>query len=101
MINLSLFSPRTVLFKLFLTFELIQVFVDNSQGQKIKIQLFDEDKASDDEKLGSVEADISTVVQQGNADLWLPLENVESGQINLRCVWYTLTSNPDDLSPVR
>ncbi|XP_031566724.1 extended synaptotagmin-2-A-like isoform X2 [Actinia tenebrosa] len=79
--------------------EVFEVFVDNSQGQKIKIQLFDKDKASDDESLGSVEADISTVVQQGSADLWLPLENVESGQINLRCVWYTFTSSPDDLSP--
>ena len=31
----------------------IQVVVDNAQGQKIKIKLFDEDKASDDESLGS------------------------------------------------
>jgi len=77
-----------------------QVFVDNCQGQKIKIALFDEDKASDDESLGSVEADISTVVQQGSADLWLPLENVETGQINLRCTWFTFTNNPEDLSPV-
>ncbi|XP_020906062.1 extended synaptotagmin-3 isoform X3 [Exaiptasia diaphana] len=79
--------------------EVFEVFVDNCQGQKIRIQLFDEDKASDDETLGTVEADISTVVQQGSADLWLPLENVESGQINLRCIWYTFTNNPDDLSP--
>ena len=31
---------------------------------------------------------------------WLPLENVESGQINLRCTWFTLTPKPEDLSPV-
>ncbi|EDO32931.1 predicted protein [Nematostella vectensis] len=79
--------------------EVFEVFVDNSQGQKIKIQLFDEDRASDDEALGSVEADISTVVQQGSADLWLPLENVASGQINLHCTWYTFTNSPDDLLP--
>ncbi|KAK3739454.1 hypothetical protein QZH41_017292 [Actinostola sp. cb2023] len=79
--------------------EVFEVFVDNCQGQKIKIKLFDEDKTSDDETLGSVEADISTIMQQGSADLWLPLENVESGQINLRCTWYTFTSSPDDLSP--
>ncbi|XP_066029603.1 uncharacterized protein [Pocillopora verrucosa] len=47
----------------------------------------------------SVEADIGTIVQQGNAGLWLPLENVKSGQINLRCTWFTLTAKPEDLSP--
>ena len=31
---------------------------------------------------------------------WLPLENVESGQINLRCTWFTLNPKPEDLSPV-
>nr|XP_058959861.1 uncharacterized protein LOC131786809 [Pocillopora verrucosa] len=48
----------------------------------------------------SVEADIGTIVQQGNVGLWLPLENVKSGQINLRCTWFTLTAKPEDLSPV-
>ncbi|XP_015764424.1 PREDICTED: extended synaptotagmin-2-A-like [Acropora digitifera] len=79
--------------------EVFEAFVDNSHGQKIKISLFDEDKASDDESLGTVEADIGTIAQQGNVDLWLPLENVESGQLNLRCTWFSLTSNPEDLSP--
>lgn len=79
--------------------EVFEAFVDNSQGQKIKIGVFDEDKASDDESLGIVEADIGTIVQQGNVDLWLPLENVKSGQINLRCTWFTLTDKPEDLSP--
>ncbi|XP_020611586.1 extended synaptotagmin-2-like isoform X2 [Orbicella faveolata] len=79
--------------------EVFEAFVDNSHGQKIKISVFDEDKASDDESLGTVEADIATIVQQGNVDLWLPLENVESGQINLRCTWFTLTPKPEDLSP--
>ena len=31
---------------------------------------------------------------------WLPLENIESGQINLRCTWFSLTEKPEDLSPV-
>ncbi|XP_078376188.1 extended synaptotagmin-2-like isoform X2 [Oculina patagonica] len=79
--------------------EVFESFVDNAHGQKIKIGVFDEDKASDDEALGTVEADIATIVQQGNVDLWLPLENVESGQINLRCTWFSLTPKPEDLSP--
>ncbi|CAH3120834.1 unnamed protein product [Porites lobata] len=79
--------------------EVFEAFVDNSHGQKIKIAVFDEDKASDDESLGTVEADIGTIVQQGNVDLWLQLENVESGQINLRCTWFTMTPKPEDLSP--
>jgi len=32
----------------------LQAFVDNSHGQKIKIAVFDEDKASDDESLGTL-----------------------------------------------
>jgi len=32
---------------------MLQAFVDNSHGQKIKISVFDEDKASDDESLGT------------------------------------------------
>lgn len=31
-----------------------QAFVDNCHGQKIKIAVFDEDKASDDESLGTL-----------------------------------------------
>ena len=31
----------------------VKAFVDNSHGQKIKIGVFDEDKASDDESLGT------------------------------------------------
>ncbi|CAH3166620.1 unnamed protein product [Pocillopora meandrina] len=47
----------------------------------------------------SVEADISTIiVQQGNVEWWLPPENAKSGQINLRCTWFTLTAKPEDLS---
>ncbi|XP_066026352.1 uncharacterized protein [Pocillopora verrucosa] len=45
----------------------------------------------------SVEADIGTIVQRGNVGLWLPLENVKSDKINLRCTWFTLTAKPEDL----
>ena len=32
----------------------LQAFVDNSHGQKIRIAVFDEDKASGDESLGTL-----------------------------------------------
>ena len=37
---------------------ILQAFVDNSHGQKIKIAVFDEDKASDDESLGMLVSSI-------------------------------------------
>lgn len=37
---------------------ILQAFVDNSHGQKIKIAVFDEDKASDDESLGTLVSSI-------------------------------------------
>ncbi|CAH3156571.1 unnamed protein product [Pocillopora meandrina] len=67
----------------------------------IKIGVFDEGKVSDDESLGTYMLRL-TLVQlsnKGNVALWLPLENVKSGQINLRCTWFTLTAKPEDLSP--
>ena len=37
---------------------ILQAIVDNSHGQKIKIAVFDEDKASDDESLGTLVSSI-------------------------------------------
>jgi len=45
-------NTRYLFMNVVVLFLFAQAFVDNSHGQKIKISLFDEDKASDDESLG-------------------------------------------------
>ncbi|CAB4022584.1 extended synaptotagmin-2-like isoform X2, partial [Paramuricea clavata] len=77
--------------------ETFEFFVDYPQGQKIKLQLYDYDKASDNESMGYVELDISALASQGIVDLWLPLEDTKSGEVHVKCTWFALSSDPKDL----
>ncbi|XP_028394171.1 extended synaptotagmin-3-like isoform X2 [Dendronephthya gigantea] len=77
--------------------ETFEFFVDFPNGQKIRLHLFDYDKASDNESMGYIELDISAVAAQGIVDLWMPLEETKSGELHVKCTWFTLSSDPKDL----
>eukprot|EP00794_Sanderia_malayensis_P003076 gene3076-3541_t len=78
--------------------EAYELFIDNSQGRKIKVEVFDKDRGTSDESLGRTEISISKIVQKGITDLWLPLEGVKKGKIHLRCQWFKFSSKASDLA---
>ena len=79
--------------------EVYEAFVDNDEGQEIEMAMFDEEKTSKDSKMGTLEVDITSVAQNGNRDLWLPLDGVKSGIVHLNLVWCKLSSTSQDLKP--
>jgi Ca2+-dependent lipid-binding protein len=76
--------------------EYFEAVVDQKHGQFVEIDVLDEDPGDDDE-LGTTCIDIQNVAQQGVLDVWLPLENVKTGMIHVRCQWLHLSKDPEDL----
>ncbi|XP_044750795.1 extended synaptotagmin-2 [Coccinella septempunctata] len=66
-------------------------------GQQLFIHLWDLDDALDDENLGRATVDISNIVKQEQADMWLTLENAKHGMVHLRFTWLSLSNNVNDL----
>jgi Ca2+-dependent lipid-binding protein len=79
--------------------EVYEAFVDNDEGQEIEMSMFDEEKASKDTKMGTLEVDITSVAQHGSRDLWLPLDGVKSGMVHLDLSWCKLSARPTDIKP--
>ncbi|KAK3748301.1 hypothetical protein QZH41_007335 [Actinostola sp. cb2023] len=77
--------------------ETYEAFVDNSEGQKLELTVWDEDTTSKDSSIGSIETSIASAVEQGQHDVWLPLEGVKEGRVHLKLSWNPLTSNPAHL----
>ncbi|KAL3281901.1 hypothetical protein HHI36_005106 [Cryptolaemus montrouzieri] len=74
-----------------------EFIVTEAYGQQLFIHLWDEDDALDDENLGRASVDISNIVQQGQADMWVTLENAKHGMVHLRFTWLSLSNNVNDL----
>ncbi|ESN94048.1 hypothetical protein HELRODRAFT_193817 [Helobdella robusta] len=65
-----------------------QFVVDQTRGQWIDVQVFDEDAGStNDDPLGNVTLDIEMVASKKNVDIWLPLSNAPTGAIHMRALW--------------
>ncbi|CAG9863139.1 unnamed protein product [Phyllotreta striolata] len=67
-----------------------------STGQELVISVWDEDP-TEDEFLGRVAVDISTLIKAGLSDMWLVLEDVKHGDIHLRTSWLNLTTDYGNL----
>ncbi|XP_045469924.1 extended synaptotagmin-3 [Harmonia axyridis] len=66
-------------------------------GQQLFVHLWDSDDALDDESLGRATVDISNIVKQEQADMWLTLENAKHGMVHMRFTWLSLSNNVNDL----
>ncbi|XP_063707613.1 extended synaptotagmin-2 isoform X3 [Culicoides brevitarsis] len=71
--------------------------VDVVHHTLINIRLFDWDRTGEADPLGRATIEISTIVQKGEFDTWLELEQAKHGSIHLRLSWMTLSSDRNDL----
>ncbi|PIK58244.1 putative extended synaptotagmin-2 [Apostichopus japonicus] len=66
-------------------------------GQSIDVDLFDEDRSDKDDPLGSLSLDIFHLSKLGQLDSWLPLEDIEHGDLHLHLNWQVLSDQRSDL----
>lgn len=77
--------------------EYFEAVVDQADGQKMRIELFDEDTAGSDEELGRLSIDLDKIKTTGVIDRWFPLEGCKHGDLHIKAAWYNLTSSEKDL----
>ncbi|CAP35095.2 Protein CBR-ESYT-2 [Caenorhabditis briggsae] len=72
--------------------EYFEAVVDQADGQKLRIELFDEDQGKDEE-LGRLSVDLKMVQAKGTVDKWYPLEGCKHGDLHLKATWMSLSTD--------
>ena len=78
--------------------EWFEAVVDQASGQKLLVEVFDEDAGSKDEELGHLTLDLDSIRRKGVTDAWYQLEGAKKGEIRLKIQWLNLTDQPSDLA---
>ena len=71
--------------------------IDFVEDQIMTVSIYDSDKLSEDEYLGTVELELETIKESQFQDVWFDLEN--SGKIKLRTCWYDVSREDEDRAP--
>uniref|UniRef100_A0A0M3HRP9 Extended synaptotagmin-2 n=1 Tax=Ascaris lumbricoides TaxID=6252 RepID=A0A0M3HRP9_ASCLU len=77
--------------------EYFEAVVDEADGQKLRMELFDEDTAGSDEELGRLSLDLESIKREGSIDKWFPLEGCKHGDIHIKASWLNLSKSVKDL----
>ena len=72
--------------------EYFEAVVDQADGQKLRIELFDEDQGQDEE-LGRLSLDLSMIRSRGSLDRWFPLEGCKHGDLHIKATWMSLSTD--------
>ncbi|CAJ0599487.1 unnamed protein product [Cylicocyclus nassatus] len=70
--------------------EYFEAVVDQAHGQKLRIEVFDEDQGQDEE-LGRLSIELKDIQAKGSIDTWLPLEACKHGDLHLKATWMNLS----------
>lgn len=72
--------------------EYFEAVVDQADGQRLRIELFDEDQGKDEE-LGRLSLDLKMIQSRGTVDKWFPLEGCKHGDLHLKATWMNLSTD--------
>ena len=61
--------------------------IENPEGHKISIDIYDFNKMTNDDFLGRVEFSVEDTIKSKNFNKWLKLGKVESGEVHAMCEW--------------
>ncbi|VDM12278.1 unnamed protein product, partial [Wuchereria bancrofti] len=78
--------------------EYFEFVVDQANGQKLRMELFDYDKGSSDEELGTLTIDLINVKEKRSLDDWFPLDACRHGDIHIQAAWMNLSCSPVDFT---
>ncbi|WKY00199.1 hypothetical protein Q1695_014784 [Nippostrongylus brasiliensis] len=70
--------------------EYFEAVVDQAHGQKLRIELFDEDQGQDEE-LGRLSIELKDIQAKGTVENWFPLEGCKHGDLHLKATWMNLS----------
>ncbi|XP_065206055.1 extended synaptotagmin-2-A isoform X2 [Planococcus citri] len=77
-----------------------EFLISQRLDQHLRIDVFDKDDGSKyDDKLGKATLKLNDVLDIGEIDTWVSLEEVKHGMVHLRLTWYQLTSDSADVKP--
>ncbi|KAK6034451.1 C2 domain protein [Cooperia oncophora] len=76
--------------------EYFEAVVDQAHGQKLRIELFDEDQGQDEE-LGRLSIDLKDIQTKGTVENWYPLEGCKHGDLHLKATWMCLSKDRSHL----
>ncbi|MFH4975035.1 hypothetical protein AB6A40_001744 [Gnathostoma spinigerum] len=76
--------------------EHFEAVVDQADGQKLRIEVFDEDPTGSDE-LGRLTLDFNYLRDEGVLDKWYPLEGCRHGDLHIKASWLNLSTSLRDL----
>ncbi|KAF7287123.1 hypothetical protein GWI33_002500 [Rhynchophorus ferrugineus] len=71
--------------------------VEEIKGVFLFISLWDYDTIQEDEPLGKAKVQLTEILSKQNANMWITLECVKHGEIQIRGTWLSFTSNIQDL----
>jgi Ca2+-dependent lipid-binding protein len=77
--------------------EFYEAVVSQASGQRLRVELYDEDTGSNDEELGRLALQLDTIRDKGSIDQWYALDGVDRGQMQLKIYWLSLSRDPRDL----
>ena len=76
--------------------EVWEVVVETVKSESLEISVWDHDQNKEDDFMGSVRIPVASLVERGEADLWVGLEKARSGQVRIRTEWFELSSERED-----
>ncbi|KAK0419418.1 hypothetical protein QR680_014133 [Steinernema hermaphroditum] len=77
--------------------EHFEAVVDQASGQKLRIELFDEDSTGSDEELGRLSIPLDMIRQAGVLDRWFHLEGCKHGELHIKVNWLNLSTEAANL----
>ncbi|CDW57006.1 ATP bind 1 and RrnaAD and FPL and C2 domain conta ining protein [Trichuris trichiura] len=78
--------------------EQFDAIVELSSGQRLEVEVYDEDPGAQDEVLGNVELSLDHVREKRFISDWFQLGGVKHGNLNLVCYWFNLSKNVYDFT---
>ncbi|KFD57760.1 hypothetical protein M513_01430, partial [Trichuris suis] len=78
--------------------EQFDAIVELSSGQRLEVEVYDEDPGAQDEVLGNVELALDHVRERRFISDWFQLGGVKHGNLNLVCYWFDLSKSIYDFS---
>jgi hypothetical protein len=73
----------------------VRFIMEDTQGQEVKIEVFDWDSASGDDFLGKTGMMMDRLVAEKDTDDWMKLEEVKKGEVHVVSNWKEATSLED------
>ncbi|KAE9556463.1 hypothetical protein FO519_000348 [Halicephalobus sp. NKZ332] len=98
-VGAQIFKTRTINNNLNPIFnEFFEAVVDQADGQKLRIELFDKDTTGSDEELGRLSIPLELVKKAGVLHRWFHLEGCKHGELHLKVSWFNLSTKKELLA---